>query len=233
MHNWENIFATGSITLLSLTVTLLLVNFKEGRYSFLALAFYLFQILIINLIAARVIPAPLQTERYLVFCHNLLDAPLMLLGLVYFTNAAKTKKLLFYLIGAFIIFEFVVFLFTGLHDSLLTVIIGPGLIMVTALSCYFFFNHVKSSFTKRKDMGKAFISGGLVFAYACFNFMYIVDYVMNNPNHDDIMKIYHLTYIIASLTISIGLLIIMREKRKKPVIEPKIKQEDINAFQYL
>ena len=232
MRNLENILATGSISLLFITVTLLLLSFKEGRFSFLALAFYLFQVLIINLIATGTIPAPRQTERYLSFCHNLLDAPLMLLCLAYFTQSQKTKRMLFYLMGAFILFEFVVFLITGLKDDLLTVTIGPGLIMVTVFSCYFFFTHVKSSFTKRKDMGKAFISGGLVFAYACFNFMYIVDYLMKT-NHDDIIKIYHLTYIIASLTIAIGLLIIMREKRKKPVNEPKVKQEDINAFQYL
>ena len=181
MRHWENIFATCSISMLFITVTLLLVNYKEGRYSFLALAFYLFQIFIINLIATRVIPAPQKTEVYLVFIHNLLDAPLMLLTFVYFTHSVKARKILFYLIGGFIAFEFIVFLFTGLHDQLLTVIIGPGLIMLTALSCYFFFKFVKSSFTKRKDMGKAFISGGLVFAYACFNFMYVVDYVMNNP----------------------------------------------------
>jgi len=233
MYNWENILATGSITLLFFTVILLLINYKEGRYSFLALAFYLFQILFINIISKGLIPTPPKVETYLVYCHNLLDAPLMLLCLIYFTQTNKGKRILFYLAGGFILFEFIVFLFTGLHDNLLTIIIGPGLFLNTAFSFYFFFKHVKSSFTKRKDMGKAFISGGLAFAYMCFNFMYIVDYVMRNPNHDDIMKIYHLTYIIASLTISIGLLIITREKRKKPVIEPKVKQEDMNAFQYL
>jgi hypothetical protein len=77
------------------------------------------------------------------------------------------------------------------------------------------------------------MSGALVFAYACFNFMYIVHYVLRNPNFTDILKIYHLTHIITAITISIGLLIIMRDKKRKPIIEPKIKQEEINAFQYL
>jgi hypothetical protein len=63
--------------------------------------------------------------------------------------------------------------------------------------------------------------------------MYIVHYVLRDPNFADILKIYHLTHIITSITISIGLLIIMRDKKRKPIIEPKIKQEEINAFQYL
>jgi hypothetical protein len=233
MQHWETILGISSIILLLLPVTLLLINFKEGRMSFLALIIYFSQIIIINLISAGVVKVPPGVNRTLGIINNLLDAPLMLIGLRYFTLQPKLRKLLQHLAAGFIIFELVVILFKGFNTKILTIIIGPDLLIVTAFCGYFFFQHVKSSFSRRKDMGKAFMSGALVFAYACFNFMYIVHYVLRNPNFTDILKIYHLTHIITAITISIGLLIIMRDKKRKPIIEPKIKQEEINAFQYL
>lgn len=233
MQHWETILGISSIILLLLPVTLLLINFKEGRMSFLALIIYFSQIIIINLISTGIIKVPPGVNRTLGIINNLLDAPLMLVGLRYFTLQPKLRKLLQHLAAGFIIFELMVILVKGFNTKILTTIIGPDLAIVTGFCGYFFFQHVKSSFSRRKDMGKAFMSGALVFAYACFNFMYIVHYVLRNPNFTDILKIYHLTHIITAVTMSIGLLIIMRDKRRKPIIEPKIKQEEINAFQYL
>ncbi len=233
MQHWENILGISSIILLFLPVILLLVNFREGGMSFLALAIYFSQIIVINLISINAIPASPAFSRNLGIINNLLDAPLMLIGLRYFTLQPRMRKLLQYVAASFVMFEFVIILLKGFNTKILTIIIGPGLLAVTAFCFYFFLHHVKSSFNRKKDMGKAFMSGALVFAYVCFNFMYIVHYVLRNPNFTDILKIYHLTHIITSLTLSIGLLIIMREKKKKPIVAPKIKQEEINAFQYL
>ena len=233
MQHWETILGISSIILLFLPVTLLLINFKEGRMSFLALIIYFSQIIIINLISTGIVKVPTGVNRTLGIINNLLDAPLMLIGLRYFTLQPGLRKLLQHLAAGFILFELVVILFKGFNTKILTIIIGPDLLICTGFCCYFFFQHVKSSFSRRKDMGKAFMSGALLFAYACFNFMYIVHYVLRDPNFTDILKIYHLTHIITAITISIGLLIIMRDKKRKPIIQPKIKQEEINAFQYL
>lgn len=233
MQHWETILGISSIILLFLPVTLLLINFKEGRMSFLALIIYFSQIIIINLISTGIVKVPTGVNRTLGIINNLLDAPLMLIGLRYFTLQPGLRKLLQHLAAGFMLFELVVILFKGFNTKILTIIIGPDLLICTGFCCYFFFQHVKSSFSRRKDMGKAFMSGALLFAYACFNFMYIVHYVLRDPNFTDILKIYHLTHIITAITISIGLLIIMRDKKRKPIIQPKIKQEEINAFQYL
>jgi hypothetical protein len=233
MQNWETILGLSSIVLLCVTVALFLINFREGRMSFLALILYFTQIIFINLISTGIITVAPVTEAYIGIINNLLDAPLMLIGLRYFTLHQGLRKWMLYLSAAFVLFELLVILIVGFKSRILTIIIGPDLAIVMAFCGYFFFQHVKSSFTRRKDTGKAFMSGGLFFAYACFIFMYIVHYILRNPNYTDILKIYHITYIITALNLSIGLLIIMREKRRKPTIEPKIKQEEINAFQYL
>lgn len=233
MQNWEYILGISSILLLAVPVTLLLVERKEGGSAFLALALYFLQIILGNLISTGIIRTSENTELYIGIANNLLDAPLMLLTLRYFTLVPSFRKTLLYLAAGYLVFELIVFLFTGISRKMLTITIGPGLILVMGLVCYFFFTHVQSSFNRNKDKGKAFMSGGLVFAYACFNFMYVLYYILDNPNYADLLKIYHLTHIVLAITMSIGLLIIMSEKRKKPRDEPKVKQEEINAFQYL
>lgn len=219
--------------MLLLTVSLLLINYKEGKLAFLALAFYFLQVLVINLFSIGYLPASKQVVFYTGIWNNLLDAPLMLLGLHYFTDSKTTKKLLIYLLLAFLAFELFVYATVGLNMKMLTIIIGPGLLLVLGISGYFFLIHVKSSFNRSKDTGKAFMTGGLFFAYACFNFIYLLYYVLDNQNKGDLYKIYHLTYIIVAICISIGLVIIMKEKRKKPIPELKVKHDDLNAFQYL
>jgi hypothetical protein len=233
MLSWENILSISSNVLLLLTVTLLLVNYKEGKYAFAALAFYFLQIIIINLMSIGYLPASKKVAFYGGIWNNLLDAPLMLIGLLYFAENKATKKIILYLLGAFVVFECIVYAFTGLGMKMLTIIIGPGLLLVLCICGYFFLTHVKSSFKRSKDTGKAFITGSLLFAYTCFNFIYLLYYVLDNKNKGDLYKIYHLTYIIVAICISIGLVIIMKEKKKKPIPESKVKQDDLNAFQYL
>jgi hypothetical protein len=64
--------------------------------------------------------------------------------------------------------------------------------------------------------------------------MYIVHDLLRDKHLHDLLRIYQLTLIIFSVAMTLGLVMISRDRRKKTVAEPKLmKQDDKNPFQYL
>lgn len=231
--NSVNIAGIISLSLLVFAAFLLLINSREGRYSFLALAFYLAQIVFLDLVSTKVIQLGDLTTFYLGTVNNLLDAPLILVFLLYFSKSEKTNKLIFISIGILLVYDLILYLTMGLTNRFLTFVIGPGLFVVTAFAFYFFVDQLKAAMYHRKEVGKAFISGGLVFTYACFLFIYIMFYVLNSDHLMDIYMIYHITFMVLAVSLITGIAIIMRTKFIKPKPAPRLRKEDPNAFQYL
>jgi hypothetical protein len=230
----EQIVGVISILLLVLSASMLILNFKEGRYSFAALAFYLIQIILINLFTLKVLQPGGRTTYYIGVLNNLLDAPLILIFLMYFAKTDKAIKLIKITIASFIAYQLLIWVALGMNNQSLTLIIGPGLFIVTAFSCYFFVDLMRTSSFHKKDVGLGFIAGGLVFTYLCFLFIYVIFYIMKSPHIKDIYTIYHVTFIIWCLTLIIGISLLMGSKRSKSrITEPKSRKEDPNAFQYL
>jgi F0F1-type ATP synthase assembly protein I len=231
--NSVNIAGIISLSLLVIAAVLLLINFREGRYSFLALAFYLAQIVFLDLISTKVIPLGELTTFYIGTVNNLLDAPLILVFLLYFSKSRRTNKLILFSIGTLLLYDITLYFIMGLTNQFLTFVIGPGLFIVTAFAFYFFVDRLKAAMYHRKEVGKAFISGGLVFTYACFLFIYLMFYVLQSDHLMDIYMIYHITYIVLAVSLILGIAIIMKARFIKPKPAPRLKKEDPNAFQYL
>jgi hypothetical protein len=231
--NSVNVAGIISLSLLVFAAFLLLINFREGRYSFLALAFYLVQIVFLDLVSTKVIELGDLTTFYIGTVNNLLDAPLILVFLLYFSKSQKVNKLIYFSIGALLIYDLIVFLTMGLTNRFLTFVIGPGLFVVTAFAFYFFVDQLKAAMYHRKEVGKAFISGGLVFTYACFLFIYMMFYVLQSDHLKDIYMIYHITFMVLAVSLIIGIAIIMKTRFIKPKQVQRLRKEDPNAFQYL
>lgn len=222
-----------SILVMIVTLILLLMERKEGGLSFLALAMYFLLLIFANLFYTGLFQPGSKVFQYTRMAASLLDAPLMLIAARYFTSDGNTRKVLLQLSGAYLLFELVVCLLAP-PGSVLMICIGPGLVLVIGYAFSFFYKHVETSFIRSKERGKAFMSGSLVFAYACFSFMYIVHYLLRDKNFSDLLRIYQLTLIIFSVAMTLGLVMISRDRRKKTVAEPKLmKQDDKNPFQYL
>ena len=225
-----------SIVLMLVTIVLLLLNFKEGRYYFLALAFYLSQVTFLNLDSTRVFAIPDSVRGNVVFFHSFLELPTLMIFFLYFAKDQMIRKLILYIIGAYIVFDLVICFTMGLTDNTLTVIIGPGLVLITGFGFYFFVGHLKQAISKRKETGKAFLTGATVFAYLCFTLIYILYYLMQSPYLYDIYAIYYSTYIIFAVFLITGLLLIMsarRQKLKSVPVKKENRKEDENAFQFL
>lgn len=223
-----------SIILLSVSAFMLILNYKEGKIAFLALAFYMIQIILLNLATLKAIALPQKATTYIGIFNNLLDAPLMLVFLSYFATSDKTKRWMRITLITYIAFEILLWILLGMSNKTLTMIIGPGLFIVTSYAIYFFVDLMRKSNFKRKDVGLSFMSGGLVFTYLCFLFIYVIFYIMKSPHIKDIYTIYHISFIIWCATLIVGISLITNRKKAKPAAPaPKPRRDDPNAFQYL
>ena len=56
-------------------------------------------------------------------------------------------------------------------------ILGTGLSLVLIYGLIIFFRQIKESIHRRRETGKAFMISAVVFAYACYLFIYLMSYV--------------------------------------------------------
>jgi hypothetical protein len=231
--NPEQILGIISIFLLTITAILLITNKREGGYSFLALAFYLSQIIFLNLVSTGILRISPGTASLIGIWNNVLDAPLILFFLLYLAKTNRIRRTLLLSIAVFLAYALILYLSMGMNRSMLTMVIGPGLVLVSIFSLYFFVRFIQSATVNKKDIGQAFMSGGLVFTYFCFLLIYVLYYILRSPHVKDIYMIYYLTFIALCLAMITGICLIMNSSRKKSAPAVRKRPEDPNALQYL
>jgi hypothetical protein len=117
--------------------------------------------------------------------NNLLDTPLMLFFLIYFSTSAGFTKRIKILIGVFVLFEILVVILMGLNTDAITVILGPGILILCGLFMYFFIRQTKITISHRKGTGKALMAAALLFAYGCYVIIYLMYYIFKTPFIED------------------------------------------------
>ncbi len=226
--NWH--YAIGLLSTLALFAPVFIILiFRLFPYkNYQALFVYCLLGLIYNLMTETLIVAPRNFVRTFGIINNLLDVPLMLLFLMIFsTSVVKTKRLKLFL-AAFVCFELGVMLFNGISVKTITLVMGPGLILIFSLALYFFVTRVKQSFFQSKAVSKAIIASAICFAYGCFVFIYIMHYVLELPDVADIFLIYYIVTIIYCSLLSVGL--VKESKRKRKLEELLITRKELLRF---
>ena len=236
--SWNSIVGICSSIALFLPILLILL-LKLGKYrSFPFLIFYYGSALLYNLMTEGYVHTNTAQTRFWGITNNLVDIPLMLLFLTYFsTSRIFTKRLQIAIIG-FIVFEVIILFISGYNVDAITITLGPGVLIIAGLSLYFFIRYVKLAVTNHKATGKALMSAAVLFAYGCFTFIYLMYYVfkahLDRDGHvkkqykDDTFLIYFLVTIISSLLMCIGL--IYERKRIRKLYELKITRKELSSI---
>ena len=135
----------GLISTLALILPVILVlTLRLGKYkAFPVLIAYYFLLFIYNLMTEGYINANEDVAFYWGLANNLLDAPLMILFLSYFSTSQKFTKKLRVLIALFVGFEIAVLSIKGINTEAITIILGPGILIVLSLGLYFFIKQKK------------------------------------------------------------------------------------------
>src|SRR5688572_4737827 len=129
---WNSVLGLVSLIALSIPIFFILA-LRLGRYkTFPALLFYYLTVFTYNLFKQGYLQTNAVTESNWNICNNLLDAPIMIMFLTYCSTSPRFAKKMKITIGLFIAFEITVIALTGFNNRAITIILGPGLLLVFA-----------------------------------------------------------------------------------------------------
>jgi hypothetical protein len=197
---------------------LLILFFRLGGYrTFPALLIYYIIVFTFNLQTEGLIKADKETIRFWSICNNLLDAPLMLVFLTYFSPSAAFTKKMKITICSIIGFEITIVVLKGFTTEAITIILGPALLIIFFFSIYFFIRQTKITITHHKAAGKAIIAASLLFAYGCYSILYLIYFVFKTKHVADTFLMYFIISTLSALVMCAG--IIYERKRVQKLNE--------------
>ena len=222
---WNSTIGLISSIALFLPVFFILILKLGGYKTFPALLVYYLVVFSYNLFTLKYITPGEKITHYWGIVNNLLDAPLMLTFLTYFSTSQGFSRRMKTIIASFLVFELAVIIWKGLTVDAITIIMGPGLLAVIGFCLYFFVRQSKIAIMHGKATGKAIIAASLVFAYGCYTLIYLMYYVFKTPHIADTFLIYFLVTTFSSLLLSAG--IIIERKRIQKLNEVKIARKEL------
>jgi hypothetical protein len=223
---WNSVMGFVSTLALLLPILLVLV-LRMGSYrSFPVLVIYFTVVFINNLMNEHYIHPGADVVYFWGVSINLLDAPLMILFLSYFSTSALFSRRLIFLILSFLTFELIVVLLYGFNVRTITIVLGPGILIVFALSLLIFIRQSKIVITNRKAIGKTLIAASLVFAYGCYGILYVLFYVIKTPQIADTFLLYFIVITFSTIILCAG--IIAERKRIQKLFELKKARKELH-----
>lgn len=225
---WNSVMGFISSFALFLPIFFIVALRLSGYKSFPALLIYYGSVFIYNLFTEGYIHAPADFVHYWGLGNNLLDFPLMLFFLTYYSTSPAFNRKMKITILAFLVFEIAVLLVRGMNVGAVTIIMGPGLLLVLGLCLSLFIRQTKITILYRKAIGKALIAAALLFAYGCYSIIYLMYYVFKTPHVADTFLVYFLVATFSSLLMCAG--IIIERKRVQKLNELKTTRKELSAM---
>ena len=200
---------------------------RLGAYkTFPALLIYYFIVFVYNLFTQGYIKADPELIRSWGLANNLLDMPLLLTFLIYFSSSPVLTQRMKSVIYAFMAFEAAVVAIIGFNVNAITIILGPGIAISIGFCLIFFIRQTKITITYKKALGKALIAASLLFAYGCYGIIYLMYYIFKFKQVDDIFLIYFLVVTFSSFLVSAG--IVIEQKRIRKLNELKTTRRELS-----
>jgi hypothetical protein len=226
--NWNDVMGLVSTVSLSLPILTMIAMGLAGYRSFPALVIYYAIVVFYNVLQLDYVHAEKGVIFYFGIANNLLDAPLMLLFLSYFSPTQHLKKRMDILVGIFVTFEIAVLVIFGMTVKAVTIIMAPGFLLILGFCIPFFVRQTKITISHHKAMGKAMITASLLFAYGCYTIIYVMYYLMDIRNEEDTFLVYFFITTLSSLLMSAG--IIIERKRIKKLSELKVVRKELSEL---
>ncbi len=217
----------GWISTVALLVPIaLLLIFKLALYrSFPALLGFLFILLSCNILMLGVAP---RLDAFQESMHNMLEAPLILAFLTYFSRSLEFRKRMMIALATLVAFELVVLSIEGFSSEAYKIMTAPGLALCLGFGLYFFIHQVKLTIVYQKAFGKAMLASSMFFATIGLSFIYVVRYFTNPQFRQDADLVQFMIVLFTAIGLSIGL--IFERKRVKQLEELRIAREELKAI---
>jgi hypothetical protein len=226
--NWYTIAGAASIITLFTPVFLILFFKLYKNKSLLVLLVYYSASGIYNLMAQGFITIPVSARKAFGTVLNYLDAPMMLAVLLFFCAAQWKRRVIYFSMALFCIYE--VFILFSFHLSPISnsYILGPGILIILLYSSYLLFQHSEATVVHGKGLGLTMVLVSILFSYGCFSIIYFMHYLQKTSALADVLLIYYIVLIISSVSLSIGLIWI--QKRIKDIEEVQLTRKELAHF---
>lgn len=226
--NWNLVMGLVSTVALSLPIITIIIMGLYNYRSFPFLLFYYAVVMVYNLLTEGYIDAPESFIHYYGILNNLFDAPLMLVFLTYFSPSIQLKKRMKWLAIIFMVFEAVIIGIYGFTLKAITIVMGPGIMLVLAFTLPFFVRQSKITITNHKATGKAMMTAALLFAYGCYSIIYIMYYLMDFHDVQNTFLVYFFVSSFSSVLICAG--IIIEKKRIRKLSELMVVRRELSEL---
>ena len=222
---WLNMVGLISAIALFLPISIILILRLSWYKSFPALLVYYFFVSCYNILSMDFVKADKDFIYYFGVINNLLDAPLMLTFMTYFSKTALFRKRMKMIVIALVLAELILVAVVGFNVKAATIALAPGLLLVLSFALLFFIHQAKITVVYQKAVGKALIAASLLFAYGGYAFVYVVYYLIKSPYKADTLFVYYLINTLSVFLLTAG--IYFEQKRVKQLTELKVAREEL------
>jgi hypothetical protein len=222
---WLNVVGLISAIALFLPISIILILRLSWYKSFPALLVYYFLVSCYNIFSMDFVGANKDFIYYFGVINNLLDAPLMLTFMTYFSKTALFRKRMKIIVFVLIVFELVLIAINGFNIGTAIIALAPGLLLVLSFALLFFIHQAKITVVYQKAVGKALIAASLLFAYGGYGFVYVVYYLLKSPYKADTLFVYYLINTFSAFLITAG--VFFERKRVKQLTELRVAREEL------
>ncbi|HEY0065726.1 MAG TPA: hypothetical protein VGB46_00135 [Flavisolibacter sp.] len=226
--NWTAIIGMASTFALLLPVCLVLIYRLYTNRSLQALLLYYLLTAAYNLMVQDILPASTNIKIIFGTVNNYLDAPLMLLFLLFFCVEKWKIKAIYITLAAFVAYELVIALVFGFSKEANVYILGPGIIVVLLFSTVLFVRQIKRTIVMGKGLGKTLMLTSVVFSYGCFGLIYLFHYIQRTRNIGDIFLLYFISSFISSVLMAMGVALVRQHLRD--LREIKLARRELQVF---
>jgi len=223
--NWNYVVGLLSTIALSLPILTIIATKLYGYRSFPALLFYYLIVVGDNFLTQGYIHADTSFIRYYGITNNLLETPLILIFLTYFSTSSELTRRMKILTAAFAAYEIIIVSIFGFTRNAITITTGCGLLLILSFCVIFFVRQTKITIMHRKATGKALIAGSFLFSFGCYSIIYLMYYIFKTPKAETFL-IYFLVTIFSSMLICAG--IVIERKRVLKLNELKLTRKELS-----
>jgi len=234
---WTSTMGLISSTALLIPIFIIIFLRLVPYKSFPALFLYFILVFGFNILSQGFIKIDKNIIHYYGLINNLVEAPLILYFLTYFSPSIRftgnMKKIILFFMAA----EVILLLIFGFNVNTVSIIMGPGLLLIISFCIHFFIRQTKITIMHQKASGKAIMSAGLLFAYGCYSILYLMYYVFKTHIENGVVKenelnvtflIYFFVTTFSALLMSAG--IIIERKRIKKLTELKQTRKELSII---
>jgi hypothetical protein len=159
---------------------------------------------------------------------NYLDAPLMLIALLFFCPNKQKQKMVYVLTASFIAFELVISIIYHFKRQAVITVLGADIAVILVYTFFLFVRQIKFTVMHRKNTGRTLMLASILFSYGSFAVVYYFYYILQTPDQTDSEILYNILTTVSSLLMSVG--IQMMSRRIKELHSLKITRKELEHF---